>query len=75
MATCDKKLVKSKSGLRMVTVKDEFKSPFLISEPSWVDDREVVLYIVSCDIMSTKLNCVLENFWPTKSFKAFDTPL
>lgn len=52
MASCDKKLVKSKSGLRMVTVKDEFKSPFLISEPSWIDDGEVVLSIVSCAIMA-----------------------
>lgn len=40
MASGDKKLVKSKSGLRMVTVRDEFRSPFIINEPPWIDDKE-----------------------------------
>jgi hypothetical protein len=41
MATTQKKLVRSKSGLRMVTVDDEEASPFLLLEPEWIPDNEV----------------------------------
>ena len=41
MATTEKKLVRSKSGLRMVTVDDEEASPFLLLEPEWIPDNEV----------------------------------
>lgn len=40
MAAPEKKLVRSKSGLRMVTVDDEEASPFLLIEPPWVPDNE-----------------------------------
>lgn len=40
MATTQKKLVRSKSGLRMVTVDDEEASPFLLLEPEWISDNE-----------------------------------
>lgn len=36
-----KKLIKSKSGLRIVTEKEEQRSPFIIQEPQWVPDKEV----------------------------------
>jgi hypothetical protein len=36
-----KKLIKSKSGLRIVATNDEYKSPFLLCEPQWVPDSEV----------------------------------
>ncbi|KAJ8308159.1 hypothetical protein KUTeg_013033 [Tegillarca granosa] len=42
MAAPEKKLVKSKSGLRMVPVKDIHTSPFTLSEPPWVPDNECV---------------------------------
>uniref|UniRef100_T1HI92 Uncharacterized protein n=1 Tax=Rhodnius prolixus TaxID=13249 RepID=T1HI92_RHOPR len=35
-----KKLIKSKSGLRIVTEKEEQRSPFIIQEPQWVPDKE-----------------------------------
>lgn len=41
MAAPEKKLVRSKSGLRMVTVDDDETSPFLLMEPPWVPDNEV----------------------------------
>jgi hypothetical protein len=40
-ATCTKKLLKSKSGLRIVATNDKYKSPFLLCEPQWVPDSEV----------------------------------
>lgn len=36
----DKRLVKSKSGLRIVNMRDDVSSPFLIPEPNWVPDNE-----------------------------------
>ncbi|KAK9507449.1 hypothetical protein O3M35_007302 [Rhynocoris fuscipes] len=36
-----KKLIKSKSGLRIVSAKDEHRSPFIIQEPQWVPDKEI----------------------------------
>ncbi|CAN7984841.1 unnamed protein product [Ixodes hexagonus] len=40
MTTAPKKLVKSKSGLRIVPVNNEELSPFLLDEPPWTPDRE-----------------------------------
>jgi len=42
MATCEKKLVKRKSGLKIVPVNDTLQSPFFIKEPSWIPDKEVL---------------------------------
>ena len=42
MAKCEKKLVKCKSGLKIVPVNESCRSPFLLKEPSWVPDDEVV---------------------------------
>lgn len=36
-----KKLVRSKSGFRIIAVNDNFKSPFLLPEPKWIPDKEV----------------------------------
>jgi len=44
METCAKKLVKCKSGLKIVPVNDTFQSPFYLKEPSWVPDEEVVMH-------------------------------
>ena len=41
--TCDKKLVRSKSGLRIVPIKEDNQSPLIIAEPIWVPDSEVRL--------------------------------
>jgi len=38
---CSKKLIKSKSGLRIVVTNDEYRSPFLLCEPQWIPDSEV----------------------------------
>jgi len=43
MATCEKKLVKCKSGLKIVPVNDTVQSPFFLKEPTWVPDEEVVI--------------------------------
>ncbi|XP_070389692.1 zinc finger FYVE domain-containing protein 21-like [Dermacentor albipictus] len=40
MTSVQKKLVKSKSGLRIVTVGNEELSPFHLDEPPWTPDRE-----------------------------------
>ncbi|EEB16469.1 zinc finger protein FYVE domain-containing protein, putative [Pediculus humanus corporis] len=36
-----KKLIKSKSGLRIVLINQKYKSPFLLCEPYWVPDNEI----------------------------------
>lgn len=40
MTSAQKKLVKSKSGLRIVSVNNEELSPFQLDEPPWTPDRE-----------------------------------
>ncbi|XP_071442053.1 zinc finger FYVE domain-containing protein 21-like [Hetaerina americana] len=40
MDTSTKKLLRSKSGLRIVVVNERFKSPFVLSEPQWSPDGE-----------------------------------
>ncbi|KAK6633686.1 hypothetical protein RUM44_004293 [Polyplax serrata] len=35
-----KKLIKSKSGLRIVLINQKYRSPFLLCEPCWVPDNE-----------------------------------
>ena len=42
MAAPEKKLVRSKSGLRMVAVDIRDNSPFVTGEPPWVPDNEVI---------------------------------
>ncbi|XP_005107619.2 zinc finger FYVE domain-containing protein 21 [Aplysia californica] len=39
MAQSNKKLVKSKSGYRMVFVDDKIASPFMMQEPQWIPDN------------------------------------
>jgi hypothetical protein len=38
---CVKRLIRSKSGLRIVATDDSTISPFLLGEPSWVPDKDV----------------------------------
>lgn len=40
-AACPKKLIKSKSGLRIVVTNDKYRSPFILCEPQWIPDSEV----------------------------------
>ncbi|XP_069691119.1 zinc finger FYVE domain-containing protein 21-like isoform X2 [Periplaneta americana] len=39
-AACPKKLIKSKSGLRIVVTNDKYRSPFILCEPQWIPDSE-----------------------------------
>lgn len=48
MATVEKKLVKSKSGYRMVIVDERIASPFTIEEPPWMPDYAVNFVRVLC---------------------------
>ena len=41
MATSGKQLVRSKSGLRMVSVEEKDTSPFQLEEPPWIPDEQV----------------------------------
>jgi len=41
MAECGKKLVKHKSGLKIVALDEATQCPFLMREPDWVPDSEV----------------------------------
>ena len=41
----NKKLVKSRSGLRFVDVDENLASPFLIPEPQWIPDKTVDLFL------------------------------
>ncbi|CAL4063008.1 unnamed protein product [Meganyctiphanes norvegica] len=40
MSTVGKKLIRSKSGLRIVPLSDSDRSPFELREPEWVPDKE-----------------------------------
>ena len=40
-SSSDKKLVRSRSGLRFVTLNETSKSPFVVDEPAWVTDDQV----------------------------------
>ena len=42
---CTKKLIKSKSGLRIVVTNDKYKSPFILCEPQWIPDNEVFILV------------------------------
>ena len=44
-STGEKKLVRSKSGLRMVTVDEKIQSPFTIAEPEWIPDGAVSSFV------------------------------
>lgn len=44
-----KRLVKSRSGLKIVNLDDECTSPFELTEPFWVPDNEVI-YLYSNNI-------------------------
>ncbi|XP_070576825.1 zinc finger FYVE domain-containing protein 21-like isoform X2 [Ptychodera flava] len=56
----DKKLVRSKSGLRMVCVNERFRSPFELEEPPWIPDNEC-LECMEChvrfDLMKRRHHC------------------
>lgn len=41
MATSGKQLMRSKSGLRMVSVEEKDTSPFQLQEPPWIPDDQV----------------------------------
>lgn len=49
-AVCSKKLIKSKSGLRIVVTNDKFRSPFLLCEPQWTPDSEVGVRLSLSDV-------------------------
>ena len=40
-----KRLVKTKSGLRMINIIDDERSPFEIDEPEWKPDSEVCMIV------------------------------
>ena len=52
MAT-DKKLVRSKSGLKIVALDDNSKSPFLLPEPQWIPDNQVNMSAMEKSSFST----------------------
>lgn len=39
--TTTKKLIRSKSGLKIVAANDDLRSPFVMCEPEWTPDKEV----------------------------------
>ncbi|XP_071801719.1 zinc finger FYVE domain-containing protein 21-like [Asterias amurensis] len=54
MADAGKKLVRSKSGLRMVSVEDKDTSPFQLDEPPWIPDNQCL----TCAKCSSKYDIV-----------------
>lgn len=54
----EKKLVRSKSGLRMVPADEKVQSPFTLSEPEWTPDNAVntLLFLNYC--LSNLMLCV-----------------
>ncbi|KAK7864148.1 hypothetical protein R5R35_007663 [Gryllus longicercus] len=40
-SSCTKKLIRSKSGLRIVTADDNLGSPFHLNEPQWTPDKDI----------------------------------
>jgi hypothetical protein len=54
-AVCPKKLIKSKSGLRIVVTNDKYRSPFLLCEPQWIPDSEV-----GVKIKLTYIKCIVK---------------
>ncbi|XP_038066689.1 zinc finger FYVE domain-containing protein 21-like [Patiria miniata] len=60
MADAGKKLVRSKSGLRMVSVEDKDTSPFQLEEPPWVPDVQCLACVkCSCkyDLVKRRHHC------------------
>ena len=54
-----KKLVRSKSGLKVVTVDEKMQSPFMISEPQWILDSTVsFLCVTSSNFIGFIINIV-----------------
>jgi hypothetical protein len=47
---CPKKLIKSKSGLRIVVTNDKYRSPFVLCEPQWIPDSEVRVKLNLSDV-------------------------
>ncbi|PIK54380.1 putative zinc finger FYVE domain-containing protein 21 isoform X1 [Apostichopus japonicus] len=60
MANAGKKLVRSKSGLRMVSVQEKDNSPFLLEEPEWIPDQQC-LTCLNCnhkfDLIKRRHHC------------------
>ncbi|XP_059163090.1 zinc finger FYVE domain-containing protein 21-like [Physella acuta] len=57
MATSDKRLVKSKSGLRMMYMDERIQSPFVIQEPPWTDSTQCEKCQVKFDFIKRKHHC------------------
>ena len=55
MATCGKKLVKSKSGLRIVALNEGLQSPLILTEPPWVPDKDVSQRFEACSLRDSVL--------------------
>ncbi|XP_041468741.1 zinc finger FYVE domain-containing protein 21-like isoform X1 [Lytechinus variegatus] len=60
MATSGKQLVRSKSGLRMVSVEEKDTSPFQLQEPPWIPDEQCH-YCMKCqakyDLVKRRHHC------------------
>lgn len=41
-----KQLIRGKSGMRMIAVSENERSPFLLEEPCWTDDDQVFVNII-----------------------------
>ena len=63
-----KQLVKGKSGLRMVAVSESERCPFLLEEPHWVEDAQVLSFFP--DISLSFISII-----PTHVFPNFDIML
>ena len=75
MAATEKKLVKSKSGYRMVPVIDTHTSPFTISEPAWVPDTQASLLNEIMSLIVTEYcECPLQGIHLLKYTHRFQVP-
>lgn len=45
MSSSGKQLVRGKSGMRMIAVSENERSPFLLEEPHWTDDAQVSCFV------------------------------
>jgi hypothetical protein len=59
---CSKKLIKSKSGLRIVATNDEYSSPFLLCEPQWIPDSEVRVKMKLTVTMCRDVNFIMKAY-------------
>jgi hypothetical protein len=59
---CSKKLIKSKSGLRIVVTNDDYRSPFLLCEPQWIPDSEVRVKMKLTVATCRDVNCIMKGY-------------